>query len=74
MWNVSIVHRLNVAPTVWVTGPVVDIGRRHQLAALLEAGDQHRLAVGACSVDGGAVAGGSGTQDDQAAMRWGRHV
>ena len=57
-----------------VARPVVDFGRRHQLAALLEAGDQHRLAVGACGVDGGAVAGGSGTQDDQPRVAGVAHV
>jgi hypothetical protein len=51
-----------------VGGPVVDVGGRHQLAALRQAGDQHRLEVGAGGVDGGGVAGRAGAEDQDAGM------
>jgi hypothetical protein len=51
-----------------VAGPVVHLGGGHQLAALLQAGDQRRLEVGAGGVHGGGVAGGAGAEDQQAAV------
>ena len=48
--------------------PVVDVGRGHQLAALGDAGDQHRLQVGAGGVEGGGVAGGPGAEDQDAGV------
>ncbi len=67
-------HQLRALQAFDVAGPVVDVGRRHQLAALGEAGDQRRLEVGACGIDRSAVAGGAGTEDDQARVGVGRHV
>jgi hypothetical protein len=46
-------HQVRAHQAVRVAGPVVDLGGRHQLAALLQAGDQHRLEVGARGVDAG---------------------
>ena len=46
-------HQVRAHQAVRVARPVVDFGRGHQLAALLQAGDQHRLEVGARGVDGG---------------------
>ena len=46
-----------------IGGPVVDIGGRHQLAALGDAGDEQRFEVGARGIEGGGVAGGAGTED-----------
>ena len=43
-------------------------------AALFHAGDEQRRAIGPRRVHGGAVAGGSGTQDDQAAVDGLAHV
>jgi hypothetical protein len=51
-----------------VAGPVVHIGRGHQLTALFQPGDQHGLAVGARGIDRGAVAGRARAQDDQLAV------
>ena len=58
-------HQVRAHQAVRVAGPVVHFGGGHQLAALLQAGDQHRLEVGAGGVDGGGVAGGAGTEDQQ---------
>ena len=44
-------HQVGALHAVDVGRPVVDVGRRHQLAALRDAGDQHRLQVGARGVD-----------------------
>ena len=43
---------------------VLDIGGDHQLAALLQAGDEHRLQHGARGIDRGGVAGRAGTDDE----------
>jgi hypothetical protein len=43
------------------------------LAALLDPGDQHRLEVGAGGVDGGAITGGTRTENENVSMFWGRH-
>jgi hypothetical protein len=42
-------HQLGPCTPVDVGRPVVHVGRRHQLAALGDAGDQHRLQVGAAA-------------------------
>ena len=47
---------------------VLDIGGDHQLAALLQAGDQHRLQHGARRIDRGGIAGRAGADDEN------RHV
>ena len=44
---------------------VLDVGGDGQLAAGLDAGDQHRLQHGARGIDGGRVAGRAGADDDQ---------
>ena len=48
--------------------PVVHVGGGHQLAALGQAGDQHRIEVGARGIHGGGVSGRAGTEDDEAMM------
>ena len=48
--------------------PVIDLGGGGELAALLQAGNEHRLNVGAGRVDGGGVAGWAGTEDQQTAV------
>ena len=45
---------------------VLDVGGDGQLAAGLEAGDQHRLQQRARGIDGGGVAGGAGADDGAA--------
>jgi hypothetical protein len=62
------IHQVRTLQMLDVTRPVVDLGGGHQLAALLDAGDQHRLQVGAGGVDGGRVAGGAGAENDQRVM------
>ena len=65
-------HQRRAHQAVRVAGPVVDFGGRHQLAALLQAGDHHRLEVGARGVDGGGPAGRAGAEDEQgdSASQW----
>jgi hypothetical protein len=62
------VHQVGALQPLDVAGPVVDVGRRHQLAALLESGDQHRLQVGAGGIDRGRVAGRARAEDQQAGV------
>ena len=61
-------HQLGPLHAVRVRRPVVDVGRRHQLAAGRETGDEHGLQVGARRVDRGRVAGRAGPEDEQAAV------
>jgi len=68
------IHQLRTLQPLDVAGPVVDVGRRHQLAALFNAGDHHRVEVGARRIDGGGVAGGTGSEDQNAAMLAITHV
>jgi hypothetical protein len=56
-------HQVGAHHAVDVGRPVVDVGRRHQLAALCHAGDQHRLEVGSRGVHRGGVASRSGAED-----------
>ncbi len=61
-------HQLRTLYAIGIGRPVVDIGRRHQLAALRKAGDQQGFQVGAGGVDGGGVAGGAGAENDEATV------
>ena len=67
-------HQVGALHAVDVGRPVVDVGRRHQLAALGDAGDQHRLQVGARGVEGGGVAGRAGAEDQDAGVLRGVEV
>ncbi len=67
-------HQVGALDAVVVGGPVVDLGGRHQLAALREAGDQHRLEVGAGGVDGSGVARRAGSEDQDAGVFGGGHM
>ena len=66
-------HQRRTLQPLDIARPIVDLGGGHQLAALLDAGDQQRRAVGPRGVDRGAVAGGAGAQDDEAAVPGSRH-
>ncbi len=44
-------HQARAGEAVRVAGPVVDLGRRHELAALFHARDQQRLAIGPRCID-----------------------
>src|SRR5690606_24273930 len=55
-------HELRALYAHRVSRPVVHIGGGHQLPTLFHSGDQHGRKVGACSIDGGAVPGWTGTE------------
>jgi len=59
------VHQLGALHAVDVGRPVVDISGRHQLAALLHAGDDDRREVGARGIHRSRIAGGAGTKNDE---------
>ena len=61
-------HQVGAHYAVEIGGPVVDLGGRHQLPALREAGDDDRSEIGSRGVYCRGVAGGSGTQDQQAGV------
>jgi len=61
-------HEVRALHAFDISGPVVDIGGRHQLATLGDAGDQHRLQVGARCIQGSGVAGGPRAQDEDAGV------
>ena len=66
-------HEFRTLESVPASGPVVHVGRGHQLATLLEAGDEKGLEIGPGGVNGGAVTGRAGSQDDQSGMGGWRH-
>src|SRR6516162_7673668 len=66
-------HQCRPLQTLDITRPGDDIGRGHQLTALLDARDQQRCAIGARGVDRCAVARGPGAQNDEAAVTGARH-
>ena len=53
-------HEVRALQAVDVPRPVVDVGRGHELAALLHAGDHHRIEIGARGIYRGRVAGRAG--------------
>jgi len=61
-------HEVRPLHPVGIGRPVVDVGGRHQLPALGQAGDQHRIQVGAGGIDRGGVAGGAGAEDQEAGV------
>nr|GEU28440.1 hypothetical protein [Tanacetum cinerariifolium] len=61
-------HQVRALHAHRVAGPVFHVGGGHQLAALLHARDQHRVQVGAGSVNGGAVAGRAGAEYQNAGV------
>ncbi|KAG0919669.1 hypothetical protein G6F31_021024 [Rhizopus arrhizus] len=65
-------HQVRPHQAGGVTRPVVHLGGGHQLAALLQAGDDDRLQVGTGGVDGGGPAGRAGTEDDEALVAGGQ--
>jgi len=58
-------HQVRALHAVGIGRPVIHISGGHQLAALGHAGDDDRLQVGACGIDGGGIAGRAGTEDEQ---------
>ena len=61
-------HQVGTLQPLDVSGPVVDIGGRRQLTALLHAGDDHGLEVGSRGINGGGITCRSGTENNQAVM------
>ncbi len=53
-------HERRALQSLHIARPVVDVGGRHELSALLHAGDQQRRAIGARRIHCGAVARGAG--------------
>ena len=55
------IHQVRTENTIRKTGKILDMSRGHQLSAgdtpALKAGDQQRLQVGACCIDGRRVTG-----------------
>ena len=56
-------HQVGPLYAVYVGRPVVDIGGGHELAALREAGHEHRLEIGAGGIERSGVARGAGAED-----------
>ena len=48
--------------------PVVDLGSRHELSAVIHARDERGFEIGSGGVDGGSEAGGAGTENDELAV------
>ena len=61
-------HELRALHAHRIGRPVVDVGRRHELAALSQARDQYRLQVGARGIDRRRVTGGSRAKNQESAM------
>ena len=61
-------HQFRALHTIGIGRPVVDLGRRHQLAALGHAGDQDRFEIGAGGVDRSGITGRAGTENDKGAV------
>ena len=64
-------HQLGALHAHCIGRPVVHLGGGGQLPAGCKPGQQHRFEVGARGIDCGGVAGGAGTQDEQADMAGG---
>src|SRR6266403_581010 len=64
-------HQLRALHPVGIGRPVVDVRRGRQLAALCQTCDQSRGQVGARRIDGGRVAGRSGSEDQHARVACG---
>ena len=61
------IHEIRAQDSIWKSGVVLHVGGGHELASRdatsLESGDQQRLQVGACGVDGRGVPGRAGSDD-----------
>ena len=66
-------HQLRSLHAIHVGRPVVHIRGRHQLATLGDAGDQHRVEVGAGGINGCGVACGAGTKNQDFGVLGGGH-
>jgi hypothetical protein len=55
------IHECGTEQAMRIARPVVDLGGGHELATLLDAGDQHGFAVRASGIHRRGIAGGAGT-------------
>ena len=53
------IHQFGTLQAFNIAGPVVDVGRGHQLTALFDACDDDRVQVGAGRIDAGRVSRGA---------------
>ena len=56
-------HQLGALHTHGISRPVIDIGCRHQLTALLKAGDNDRIQIGAGRINRRRITGRAGTEN-----------
>jgi hypothetical protein len=61
-------HQVRALHAVGIGGPVVDVGRGHQLSARRETGDEDRMQVRARGVHRRRVPGGAGAEDEETAV------
>ena len=61
-------HQFRTLYALGIGRPVVHFGGGHQLSALLNAGNDHRVEVGTGGIDGGSIAGRAGAEDDEFVM------
>ena len=61
-------HQFGSLQAFVTAGPVVDLGRGHQLTALLEARDEQGFEIRPRRINGSTVAGWSGTEDHEPGM------
>jgi hypothetical protein len=59
-------HEIRTLDAVGVSRPVVDVRRRHELAALRNTSQHNWAQIGARSINGGGVTGRTGAEDQQA--------
>ena len=61
-------HQLGALHTIGIAGPVVHISGGGKLPTLLNAGNDHRVEVGACSIDSCGPTSGARTKNNQGIM------
>ena len=66
-------HQLGPLHAVDIGRPVVDVCGGHQLATLGDAGDEHRVEVGAGGVDGCGIARRAGAKNEDFGVLGGGH-
>jgi hypothetical protein len=66
-------HQFGPLDAHFIAWPVVDFSGSHQLTANFDASDNHRSEVGTRGIDGGAVTGWAGTDDDDRGVAFAGH-
>ena len=67
-------HQFGSLQALDITGPVIDIGRGHQLPTLFYAGNYHGIEIGPSRIDRCRVSGRTRAQNQNAAMLQVTHV